>query len=53
MLQIADDADPRVALNFLCTQLPVALAAKMRMIGEGNMKGVHAYCWKRLPSVSR
>ena len=38
MLQIPDDADPRVALNFLCTQLPVALAAKMRMIGEGNMK---------------
>ena len=37
-LQVPDDADPRIVLNFLCTQLPVALSAKMRMIAEGKLK---------------
>lgn len=38
MLQIPDDAEPIIALEFLCTQAPVALSAKMRMIEEGNLK---------------
>lgn len=38
MLQIPDDAEPVIALEFLCTQAPVALSAKMRMIEEGNLK---------------
>ncbi len=38
MLRIPDDADLRVALNFLCTQAPVSLVAKMRMLAEPSQK---------------
>lgn len=37
-IQIPDDADRRVALNFLCTQLPVSQPAKMAMIAESSLK---------------
>jgi ATP-dependent Lon protease len=38
MLQIPEDAEPCMMINFLCTQAPVSLTAKMQMIGVGSMR---------------